>query len=1559
MELARAAMKGAASVYSAASTTVKRTFTSESYPYKMLLIGETGSGKTSFLNLLCNCGLMQSLGFDEGFQRLRQFNDINLENSESHQMESKTNDAKLYNVELGELKVSVIDTPGFADSRGLDQDKKNVQKIIDALKAEEYINCVCLVVNGRQTRMSATLGYVLTEITSILPREALNNVIVVFTNTADELDLHFDAEIFKEYFGRVIEHKYMIENPYCRFEKAKMMERSDKIDKKLKRSFEDTSEELTEMCSKIKTFNRVHTNDFIALYDTKQAIEQKVLTMLTEYDNQKRLETHLKKAQQDINAALETKKLYANYTAIQEFTRWVLVKEPKKRHNTLCGADNCHYNCHLSCRLEKSYDKEEFKNCYCMRGGTKCTECGHHYTLHYHTEAKFVEKVERQDLVDERMKEQFEQAQTMEERKRIFQDELQLKLRQSEEERRRLSKQLLLTMEEFHKLGANRNYAKLLENQLAVIEQRIEGSVGDESKDLRKTKEGIEIKLQLVQAALESVTSTFVEHKSTSYPHKMLLIGETGSGKTSFLNLLCNCGLMQSLGSDEGFQQLRKFNDINLENSESRQMESKTNDAKLYNVELGELKVSVIDTPGFADSRGLKQDKKNVRKIIDALKAEEYINCVCLVVNGRQTRMSATLGYVLTEITSILPREALNNVIVVFTNTADVLELNFDAEIFKHYFGRIIEHQYMIENPYCRFEKAKAKKGKIADDKIAKSLKKSFEETSEELTEMCSKMMTFNRVHTNRFVTLYEKKQAIERKVVTMLTEYNNQKRLEGHLKKAQLEMTSALATKKLYADYTAIQEINRWVVVKEPEKRHNTLCGAAGCYSNCHLPCYLEKSFSKEVIKNCHCMRGGTTCTICGHHYTLHYYTEGKFEKKVERNDLVDPKMKEQFEQAQTMEERMRIFQYELQKQLRRSEEERRRLSKQLLLTMEEFHKLGANRNYAKLLENQLAVIEHCIEGTVGDDSQDLRKTKEEIEIKLQLVQAALESVTSTYSAASAFVEHKSTSYPHKMLLIGETGSGKTSILNLLCNCGLMQSLGSDEEFQRLRQFNDINLENSESRQMESKTNDAKLYNVELGELKVSVIDTPGFADSRGLDQDKKNVRKIIDALKAEDYINCVCLVVNGRQARMSATLGYVLTEITSILPREALNNVIVVFTNTADVLELNFDAEIFKKYFGRVIEHQYMIENPYCRFEKAKAKKGKIADDKIAKSLKKSFEETSEELTEMCSKMMTFNGVHTNRFVTLYEKKQAIERKVVTMLTEYNNQKRLEGHLKKAQLEITSALATKMLFANHTASKVIERWIFVEEPEKRHNLLCGDVGCYSNCQLPCYLEKSFDKDRLRNSRCMDGGTTCTKCGHHYTLHYHYEGKFEKKVEREDLVDERMKEQFEQAQTMEERKRIFQDELQLKLRQSEEERRRLSKQLLLTMEEFHKLGANRNYAKLLENQLAVIEQRIEGSVGDESKDLRKTKEGIEIKLQLVQSTLKEPLIARAGQDHDPKEWACSLLGLDPMIQHSDDEVKSAFQKVSKTTHPDIGGESDTEYFKRVGRAKDILLSHH
>ena len=558
-------------------------------------------------------------------------------------------------------------------------------------------------------------------------------------------------------------------------------------------------------------------------------------------------------------------------------------------------------------------------------------------------------------------------------------------------------------------------------------------------------------------------------------------------------------------------------------------------------------------------------------------------------------------------------------------------------------------------------------------------------------------------------------------------------------------------------------------------------------------------------------------------------------------------------------------------------------------------------------------------------------------------------ETVKSAFKSGVDWVSRK-IGGQFKMLLIGETGSGKTSFLNLMCNYGMIQTLGKQVNIEDFKQFHDIKLENSLSCIMESKTDGATLYTIEYNTVNIGIIDTPGFGDSRGLHVDKQHVTKIIDALKTENYVNCVCLVINGRSSRMSATLRYVLSEITAILPREVLNNVIIIFTNTADPLDLNFEPNVLAEYLGRNIENYFCIENPYCRIEKAKAKKDKLSIDKIARSLQKSFDETSQTLDQMSDTIKDFKKVYTSQFTKLYETKQAIEKKVIKLLVEYDNQTNLEKAIKKAQEEAEAAFNTKSLNKDFKSTQKIPR--VVTKDTSRHNTLCGHPNCYSNCHTPCNLDKSFDKESFKSCAAIGSDNNCKECGHDYRSHYHNEVIFEKVTEVENFVDESMKEQFEKAASNEEIAESLRKKFDSQRRSSENERKKLSIELLSVIDEFQKLGISRNYVKILEDQLFMIKQRLEGEIGDNVTDLRNSKNEIEKKLVLVNKTLTEPwsadsdLVAR-------KEWAYRILEFQETIELTNEIIDNKFKELSLKHHPDHGGAEDL--YKRITKAREIL----
>ena len=54
------------------------------------------------------------------------------------------------------------------------------------------------------------------------------------------------------------------------------------------------------------------------------------------------------------------------------------------------------------------------------------------------------------------------------------------------------------------------------------------------------------------------------------------------------------------------------------------------------------------------------------------------------------------------------------------------------------------------------------------------------------------------------------------------------------------------------------------------------------------------------------------------------------------------------------------------------------------------------------------------------------------------------------------------------------------------------------------------------------------------------------------------------------------------------------------------------------------------------------------------------------------------------------------------------------------------------------------------------------------------------------------------------------------------------------------------------------------------------------------------------------------------------------------------------------REWACKMLGVTTVPTISRYEIEKAYREMARSNHPDKSG--DNEYFKRIERAKEILL---
>jgi GTP-binding protein EngB required for normal cell division len=50
-----------------------------------------------------------------------------------------------------------------------------------------------------------------------------------------------------------------------------------------------------------------------------------------------------------------------------------------------------------------------------------------------------------------------------------------------------------------------------------------------------------------------------------------------------------------------------------------------------YSIRIGHANFTIIDTPGFGDTRGPKQDEVNFEKIKKSVLDAKGINCICVV----------------------------------------------------------------------------------------------------------------------------------------------------------------------------------------------------------------------------------------------------------------------------------------------------------------------------------------------------------------------------------------------------------------------------------------------------------------------------------------------------------------------------------------------------------------------------------------------------------------------------------------------------------------------------------------------------------------------------------------------------------------------------------------------------------------------------------------------------------------------------------------------------------------------------------------------------------------
>ena len=360
----------------------KFTRQQESQAKSILLVGETGSGKTTLLNSLIN-SVMQ-VKFDDSFRYV-----IIKEETGKGQEHSQTSEVTIYNLlppknrNLPPLKI--VDTPGFGDTKGLEEDERIFEKISNIFKYEiDIINAICFVAKSSGNRLSSREEYIYNKILNLFGKDIKQNFIFMLTfcdakKPAIIKSLESDKSLFKDVIP------YIKKPYYYKFNNSAIF--TDNVEN----DDEDEDFEMIKMFWKLgmdnyeKFLDRIKLMNPKSLRLTKEVVQKRkqlettiiglhnrVTYALSKIDNIKNVFNKLKQIEGSVK---DMEKEEFSFSVTEEY--YEDEPMPKGLCTTYCSLCNqyCHDPCGI-CSKEKS-GCDVMSNQYCTVCRNKC-----HWTQH-------------------------------------------------------------------------------------------------------------------------------------------------------------------------------------------------------------------------------------------------------------------------------------------------------------------------------------------------------------------------------------------------------------------------------------------------------------------------------------------------------------------------------------------------------------------------------------------------------------------------------------------------------------------------------------------------------------------------------------------------------------------------------------------------------------------------------------------------------------------------------------------------------------------------------------------------------------------------------------------------------------------------------------------------------------------------------------------------------------------------------------------------------------------------------------------------------------------------
>uniref|UniRef100_A0A3P9CXW9 Septin-type G domain-containing protein n=1 Tax=Maylandia zebra TaxID=106582 RepID=A0A3P9CXW9_9CICH len=384
----------------------------------IMVLGATGAGKTTLINGMINYIL--GVKWEDPY-RFKLVDEGEL----TSQSESQTSEVTVYKVKHQqgfeiEFSLTIVDTPGFGDTRGIEKDREIVEQLRNLFSAQggvSEIDAVCFVAQAALARLTPTQKYVFDSVLSIFGNDVAENIWILVTFADGQHPPVLEAinalkvPCPKTQDGLPVHFKF---NNSALFANNKSSEgESTSDDDEEEGGFDKMFWEMGTK-SMNRFFADLNQKETKSLTLTKEVLTERKQLEITVENLQVKVKLGLAKIE-EINETSERLKEYeAEISRNENFEFEVTVKKPVQEDisgsgNYITNCQQCHATCHYPCAIPNDADK---RGCAAMGPDGYCTECPGKciWNVHFNQKYRWGYKDVKEKRTIKELKEKYQKA---------------------------------------------------------------------------------------------------------------------------------------------------------------------------------------------------------------------------------------------------------------------------------------------------------------------------------------------------------------------------------------------------------------------------------------------------------------------------------------------------------------------------------------------------------------------------------------------------------------------------------------------------------------------------------------------------------------------------------------------------------------------------------------------------------------------------------------------------------------------------------------------------------------------------------------------------------------------------------------------------------------------------------------------------------------------------------------------------------------------------------------------------------------------------------------------